>query len=90
MCALSAAEAARWANSANSTAFFLYRSSSLMGRHFSGKTMPNAGHAKSVHRPVGQTSPGSKNSIYILRCLKASRGNRGIGADGRDPVHLPE
>jgi hypothetical protein len=61
MCALSAAEAARWANSADSTAFFLYRSSSLMGGIFL-----NAGHAKSFHRPVGQTKvPIRKNYLHF-------------------------
>jgi hypothetical protein len=36
------------------------------GRHFSGKAMPNAGHAKSFHRPVGQTKvPTPKNYLHF-------------------------
>src|SRR6516162_1335284 len=67
MCALSAAEAARWASSANSTAFFLYRSSSLMGGIFLGKRCSTPGHAKSFHRPVGQTKvPAPKNYLHFV------------------------
>jgi hypothetical protein len=36
------------------------------GRHFSGKAMLNAGHAKSSHRPVGQTKvPAPKNYLHF-------------------------
>jgi hypothetical protein len=48
------------------------------GRHFSGKAMLNAGHAKSFHLPVGQTKvPAPKILSTFCVISKAGRGNHG-------------
>jgi hypothetical protein len=62
-----------------------------MGGSFLGKAMLNAAHAKSFHDPVGQTKvPAPKKPSHFAFSQTHALGAVAIGADGRDPDHLPE